>query len=480
MTYRHRAVVGLLLLLLAHRQELAAQASRGALARETFAIADVSLISMAVDTVLSDATVLVRDGRIVATGPSRSVRIPRGARRIDGRGKYLVPGFADMHAHLYSDDEVPDSVAPYELGVMLANGITITRLMMGTPEQLALRKEVESGRVLGPQLWLASPEFAGRRYGGAAFKGYAVSTPEEARAAVREVKAAGYDFLKLTLFVTRPAYDALVDEARQAGIKIVGHVPPEVGVPHALASGQQIEHLDNYLEQVLADSAPMRVSVSDRGVFQPSNWLSLDFVDDAKVARIAGLTARSGAFTSPTLTIFKNAFAIGQSEEAVRARPDWKVMAPGIRAAYLAANTRYWANPPSEARRNRWVEVRNRLTKLIADSGGKIMAGSDAPEWLFTYGWTLHRELESLVSAGLTPFQALRAATRTPAEFLGASAEWGTIETGKRADLVLLSGNPLQDIRNTLRIEGVSIGGRWLDRARLDEMIRVGGELVSR
>jgi imidazolonepropionase-like amidohydrolase len=115
--------------------------------------------------------------------------------------------------------------------------------------------------------------------------------------------------------------------------------------------------------------------------------------------------------------------------------------------------------------------------KAIADSGGKIMAGSDTPEWFFGYGWTLHRELESLVAAGLTPYQALAAATRNPAEFLRATKEWGTIETGKRADLVLVTGNPLEDIRNTARIEGVSVGGRWLDARERERMI---GEAVKR
>jgi imidazolonepropionase-like amidohydrolase len=125
----------------------------------------------------------------------------------------------------------------------------------------------------------------------------------------------------------------------------------------------------------------------------------------------------------------------------------------------------------------RWVQVRDRLVKAIADSGGKIMAGSDTPEWFFGYGWTLHRELESLVATGLTPYQALEAATRNPAEFLRASKEWGSIESGKRADLVLVTGNPLEDIRNTARIEGVAVGGRWLDAAERERMI---GEAMKR
>jgi imidazolonepropionase-like amidohydrolase len=449
--------------------------SRGALASGTLAITDVTLIPMTRDTVIRDATVLVRDGRIAAIGAARNVQVPSGARRIDGRGKYLIPGLADMHTHLYSDGDTPDSVAKYELGVMVANGVTATRFMIGTREHFTLRREIEAGRIVGPQLWLASPQFTGKED----VNSRVVTSPGEARKAVKEMADLGYDFIKLTLFISPPVYDAIVSEAKDQGIRVVGHVDPQVGVARALAAGQQIEHLDNYLESVLADSAPMRESVSDRGLFRLENWTSLDYVDDGKVERIAGATARSGTFTCPTLSVFKTAFALGQSEDEVKARPDWGIMPADMRALYLGAREKYWKNPASEERRMRWVEVRNRLVKAIADSGGRIMAGSDTPEWFFGYGWTLHRELESLVAAGLTPYQALAAATRTPAEFLRGSKEWGTIETGKRADLVLITGNPLEDIRNTARIEGVAVGGRWLDAAERERMIRAATERLG-
>jgi imidazolonepropionase-like amidohydrolase len=454
---------------------LQGQASRGALSPGTFAITGVSVIPMTRDTVIRDATVVVKDGRIASVGASGTVRVPAGARRIDGRGKYLIPGLADMHTHLYTDGDVPDSLARYELGVMVANGVTATRFMIGTREHFALRREIEAGRIVGPQLWLASPQFTGKED----VNSRVVTSPGEARKAVKDMADLGYDFIKLTLFISPPVYDAIVREAKDRGIRVVGHVDPQVGVARALAAGQQIEHLDNYLESVLADSAPMRESVSDRGLFRLENWKSLDYVDDAKVERIAGATARSGTFTCPTLSVFKTAFALGQSEEEVKARPDWGIMPAGMRALYLGAREKYWKNPASEARRMRWVQVRDRLVKAIADSGGRIMAGSDTPEWFFGYGWTLHRELESLVAAGLTPYQALAAATRNPAEFLRGSKEWGTIETGKRADLVLITGNPLEDIRNTARIEGVAVGGRWLDAAERERMIRMATERLG-
>jgi imidazolonepropionase-like amidohydrolase len=455
-------------------ERAAAQPSRGALSAGTWAITNITVLPMTSDTVLKDATLVVRDGRIAAVGPGQSVSVPPGTRTIDGRGKFLIPGLADMHVHLYSDDEDLGPVGGDELAVMVANGVTAIRLMIGTPEHLVLRREVEAGRILGPQLWVASPQFTGRKD----VNSRLVTTPEEAQRAVKEVADAGYDFIKLTLNIALPVYDAIISEAARNGIRVVGHVDPRVGVARALAAGQHIEHLDNYLESVLADSAPMRASVSDRALYQLKNWESMDFIDDKKVAEIAVATAKARVWTTPTLTLFKYAFALGQSDEEIRARPEWKLMPPKHRALYLGSRERYWKNPPSLARRRRYIEVRNRLVKLIADAGGGIMAGSDTPEWFLGYGFTLHRELETLVAAGLTPYQALSAATRNPAEFLHARSEWGTIEPGKRADLVLLSANPLEDIRNTTRIELVSVGGRCLERPELERMVRTATERI--
>lgn len=386
------------------------QGSRAALATGTLAITHVTLIPMSRDTLLRDATVIVRDGRIAAVGPASGLDVPAGAQRIDGRGKYLIPGLADMHAHLFSD--------------------------------------------------------------GDAFAGMAIPTPDAARAAVRAAASAGYDFIKVTLFVPRETFDALADEAKQRGIRVVGHVDPAVGVEHAMAAGQHVEHLDNYLESILADSAPLKASVSDRGVYRPQNWESLDHVDAGKLARLTGVTARSGTFTTPTLTIFRNAFAQRVPNDSLQQWPDWHMYPAATRAMWLGSQARYWASAAAEARRARWTTTRHALVKAIADSGGRIMAGSDAPEFLHSHGWTLHRELQSLVAAGLTPYHALAAATRTPAECLGASEHWGTIEAGKRADLVLLDANRLDDIRHTTTIAGVSFGGRWIQATVLRAMVR--------
>lgn len=446
-------------------------ATAPAAAQEAVAITNVSVIPMDRERVLPDQTVLVRDGRIVAVGPAASVQVPADARWVDGAGKFLIPGLADMHAHLLSDGAVPDSVAPDELRIMLANGVTTARLMIGTPEQFPLRTRVASGEIPGPALFLASPQFAGRRYGEPHFNGVVVATPEQARAAVRQVAADGYDFIKLTLFISVPVYEAVVDEAARLGIKVIGHVDPQVGLARALAAGQQIEHLAMYLEAALRDGAPMTGSVSDYFVYRAANWESLDWLDDAKLDSLGRATAAAGVWSSPTLTFFKLAFGIGQPDEVIQARPDYAVLPDSLRRQMLEGRDYYWKNPPSAERRARYVEARNRIVRAIHQAGGRILAGSDSPEFFLVYGWTLHRELESLVEAGLPPFAALEAATRNPAEWLGTLAESGTIEPGKRADLVLLDANPLDDIRNTQRIAGVMRAGRWYPAPELSRMI---------
>jgi imidazolonepropionase-like amidohydrolase len=451
--------------------------SRGPATPGTLAITSVSVIPMTGDTVLRNATVIVRDGRI-ARIQSASTAVPPGARVLDGQGKFLLPGLADMHVHLFADGAgVHDSAGPAELGVMLANGVTAARLMIGTAQHLALRRDVAAGRVLGPQLWVASPHINHLDSANA----YIANTPEQARAGVRRAAEAGYDFVKVT-FVSRAVYDAVIDEAGKRRIPVVGHVDPAVGLARALETDEQLEHLDSYFEALLSDSSPTKQSVTQYNVYRDSAWRSLDYIDDAKIARIAGATARAGNVIGPTLNVFNTAFAKGETDSTLRSRPDWEMYPPALREGYLRARARYWGETSqrhrTEQRRNRYVEVRNRLVKAIHDSGGTIIAGSDTPEWFHVYGWGLHRELQAYVDAGLRPYDALRTATVNPATYLGASADWGTIEPGKRADLVLLSANPLDDIRNTTRIDAVVFGGRVLSRPDFQAMVARGRTAV--
>jgi transcriptional regulator with XRE-family HTH domain len=252
-----------------------------------------------------------------------------------------------------------------------------------------------------------------------------------------------------------------------------------------LSQGQLAERIGMTCQQLSRIESPdSNLTIATLDASRPGSaasstfdWQSIDYMDDRKIAELGGTTARSGVWSTPTLALFNIAFAIRQTEAEARARPDWPLIPREVRDLYVRGNARYWTDSTrairTDVRRQRYVAVRSSLVKAIHDSRGRILAGSDAPEWLLGYGWTLHRELEALVSAGLTPYEALVTATHNPAEFLGMTREWSPIERGKRADLVLLDANPLAQIRNTNRIKGVSIRGRWYPRAKLDSMVSI-------
>lgn len=452
-----------------------------AAAAQTVAFTNVNVIPMDRERVLENQTVLVRDGRIDAIGPQ--VKIPKNAQIVDGRGRFLIPGLVDMHTHLLSDGpDYPDSIAEDELRVMVANGVTTIRFMIGTPEQLALRERAARGQIVAPEIYSASPHLTGREQG----NDFVVNTPDEAREAVRKSKAAGYDFIKITTFIKPEVYEAAVDEAARQKIRVVGHADSRfVGVERAFKARQQIEHLDGYMEMILRDDAPVKDSISDLYIYNPKNWESLDYVDESKIAKIARRTVEANPFVNPTQHFMKNTFGLPRSEESIRAQPDFRFYPPQVQEMFLNFYRKTKLNEVSWEKRARWVEIRNKMIKAIYDAGGRIMAGSDTPEFLWLYGFTMHRELKALNDAGLSPFAALEAATRNPALFFGTADRVGTIEKGKRADLILLEANPLENISNTERRAGVMLKGRYYTQAEmnrwLDEIApRIAGSYIEK
>lgn len=376
---------------------------------QTTAFVGVNVIPMDRERVLANQTVVVRDGRIAAIGDAGKTSVPKDALRIDAAGKYIIPGLVDMHTHLMSDDNFPDELAPDELRIMVANGVTTCRFMIGTPEQLALRSRSAKGEIIAPTIYSASPHLTGREQG----NDFVVTTPDEAREAVRKSKAAGYDFIKITTFLPSLLYETAVDEAAKQKIRVVGHADSRfVTVPRAWKAGQQIEHLDGYLEMLLRDDAPMKGSVSDIYIYNPKNWDSLNYIDEAKIAWAAKMTVASNPYVDPTQHFMKNTFGLPRSEESIRAQPDFRFYPEKTQTFYIDYLKRTPLNKVSVEQRARWVEIRNKLIKAIHDAGGKIMAGSDTPEFLWLYGFTMHRELKALAEAGLPNYAVLAAATR--------------------------------------------------------------------
>jgi imidazolonepropionase-like amidohydrolase len=432
------------------------------------AFIDVNVIPMDKERVLPHQTVIVQNGVIVEIGDAARIKIPPGSERIDGTGKFLIPGLADMHVHLFTDDEFPDALAEDEFKIMIAHGVTTIRLMTGTLEQLTLRSKSAAGQILAPTIFAASPQFTGRKSSNA----HLVTTEAEARGAVRKSKQDGYDFIKVTTFLKPEVYEAIVDEARKQNIRVVGHADSRsVGLARALKARQQIEHLDSYLEALLPESAPVRGSVSDIYLYNPKNWESIDYLDESKIPEVARLTVQANPFVTPTLHLFKFTFGKGRSEESFRAQPDIRFYPQKIVELWMGVSKKYLATAAPIEKRERYIAIRNRIVKAIHEAGGRLMAGSDTPEWLMLYGYTLHLELVDLRDAGLSNYAALEAATRNPALFFKTFSKTGTIEKGKRADLVLLEGNPLEDIANTQKRVGVMLKGKYFLQAELNQWL---------
>lgn len=440
---------------------------------QTVVFQNVSVIPMDRERLLRDQTVIVRDGLIAEVGDASKVQVPPGAKRVDGRRKYLIPGLVDMHNHLFADaEEVPDDLAPDELRVMLANGVTSSRLMCGVPFQLALRERINNGELQLPTLYVSCPQLVGsKRWAEIDPNSRFVGTPEEARAAVQDFKKQGYDFIKMTMDIKdRAVYDAIMDECSKQNIRGIGHVDPAIGVEHAIEKGQQMEHLDAYLEAILKDDSPIKASLTQQGLFRKENWTSMDYVDEAKLKAIAIKTAKAGVYVAPSLAFLKTIYGNQITEEQTRALTDFRFMPKAKVAEWdRAMKIIYPRIQASDKHRNEFIRVRNELVRLIHANGGKIMAGSDSPDVYLAYGFAMHRELKCLVEAGLSPYSALEAGTKVPAEYL--RGNFGTVQKGKRADMVFLDANPLEDISNTQKISGVMLRGNWFARKSLDAML---------
>ena len=432
------------------------------------AFVDVNVIPMDTERVLRHQTVIVRNGEIVEIGDARRIKIPAGAQRIDGRGKFLIPGLSDMHVHLFTDDEFPAALAEDEFKIMIAHGVTTIRLMTGTPEQLVLRGKSAREEILAPAIYAASPQFTGRKSSNA----FVVTTELEARAAVTKSKQDGYDFIKVTTFLQPEVYEAIVDEARKQNIRVVGHADSRsIGLTRALKAGQQIEHLDSYLEALLPGSSPVKGSVSDIYLYNPKNWESLDYLDESKIPELARLTVQSNPFVTPTLHLFKFTFGKGRTEESFKSQPDIRFYPQKTIDLWMGVSRKYLATAAPIEKRERYIAIRNKIVKAIYDAGGRVMAGSDTPEWLMLYGHTLHLELVDLRDAGLSNYAALEAATRNPALFFGKLSKTGTIEKGKNADLVMLEANPLEDIANTQKRVGVMLKGKYYPQVEMNQWL---------
>ncbi|MDX1942087.1 MAG: amidohydrolase family protein [Saprospiraceae bacterium] len=439
---------------------------------QTYAIRNVNVIPMDSERVLPDQTVIVQKGKISEIGAASQTKIPRNATVIDGSGKYLMPGLMDMHMHFFTEQGLDAKFLPEEAKLPLTNGVTTARVMTGDSLYLDLKKKIAKGEVAGPELFVASPQLVGKWGFSGPFFGQVVKSREDAANAVRRFKKEGYDEIKITFFVYPEQYEAIVQTAKEVGLKVTGHVGPDVGLNSSLAAKQQNEHMDEFLEQLLPDTALAKISVSGTNIWNRQKaWPTVDYLEENKIKALVQKVKEAGIAVSPTSHFLHSSFSIGQSEEQIRQLPDFQYIPQSFYKARFDTRNFYWQNAPTEPRRNRFQKLRNQITKALYEAGVPLLCGSDSPEWFIVQGFSVHYELEALTLAGLSPYAALQTATVNTANYLGISNRKGTISVGKEADMVLLNANPLENIQHTRSISGVFCKEKFYDRTTLDTML---------
>ena len=410
------------------------------------AFVNVNVLPMDRERVLEGQTVIVRDGRITEIGSKERIKVPEGAERIDGAGKYLMPGMAEMHGHI-PPPQAPKAYTESVLFLYVANGITTVRGMLGAPNQLELRDRANRGELIAPTLYLAGPSFNGN----------SVNSPEQAVSMVRAQKAEGWDLLKVHPGLTRDEYDAMARTAKEVGIRFGGHVPAEVGILHALEMGQEtIDHVDGYLEYLNGDAAS---------------------VDEAKLADLVRRTKASGAWIVPTMALWETLIGL-TSFETLAALTELKYTPLQQVEQWKTAHKTRLAQPGFDRKKAELIaNNRKRTLKALFDGGVPILFGTDAPQQFSVPGFSIHREIAVMAQSGLTPNQILQSGTKNVGDYFKGKDKFGTVEVGKRADLILLDGNPLKDLTTLSRPSGVMLRGQWLPaseiKRKLDEIAAV-------
>ena len=441
----------------------------------------VTLIDMTGAPPKPDMTVIISGNRIARVGKTSQVPLPKFADVVDANGRFLIPGLWDMHIHWYDREYLP---------LFLANGVTGVRIMSGAPIHHEWRKDIEAGTLLGPRMVIASEIVDGPKpfWPGS----ISVSNAAEGRQAVDKIKQSGADFVKVYTFLPRDAYLAIADEAKKQGIPFEGHVPLSVTAEEASRAGQKsFEHLTGILPACSARRDELFKAGQDdlaeeMTSAKPSFWgphiealrqVELDTYSPERATAVFALLKSNGTWQCPTLTLLR---ALAYSDDPSYARdPRLRFLPASVKATWNSSKP-YGETPEQYDLAKKEFQTDLQIVGVMQQSGVGILAGTDTSN-PYTYpGFSLHDELGLLVQAGLTPMEALQAATLSPARFLGKESDLGTIEAGKLADMVLLYANPLDDIGNTRKIWAVVYNGKLYAHDAIDQMLAQAEMLARR
>ena len=406
--------------------------------------------------VLEDQTVVVANRRIVSIVPTDEVEVGDEVEVVEAAGLYLMPGLVEMHGHLPGRPLLPADTRNL-LFLYVANGVTTVRGMQGNRAQFAMRDQIARGETIGPRLFVGSTSMSGGR----------VTTPEQGEQLTREYKQSGYDLIKIHEGLSRDVFDAVAATANEVGIPFGGHVPDEVGLFRALGSGQaSIDHLDNYIQAL----APTEGYLAESPVTQDVGEF-VNVVDERRIPELVDATRTAGAWVVPTMVLWETAFFGDQSAAELRtARPEVRYMPPEtVEQWSRAVDDRQGYSDPSINRRVR--ELRRTILKALHEGGARILLGTDSPQIFSVPGFAMHREMGLWVDLGMTPYQVLESGTRRAAEYFDLADEFGSVAVGHRADLLLLTENPMEDIANVSKRAGVMVNGRWISEAQIQDRL---------
>lgn len=416
-------------------------------------IANTDVIDVRTGNILKQRQVVIDSGKI-----KRIVKVIENSDSyntiIDGTGKYLMPGLAEMHAHIPQPSTRNPEIVDETLFLYLSNGITTIRGMLGGPSHLELRKKAKNNEILSPRIYTSSPSLNGN----------SIRTEEEAIAKVTQYQKDGYDFLKIHPGIQLNVFNAAVRTAKEVGIPFAGHVPVDVGVRHAMESGYaSIDHVDGFLEGLVPQSA--NVNPSDNGFF---GYAFTPLADVSYIDELVDMAKKHKVWIVSTQSLYERWFAPVSAEELLT-QPEMKYMAKSTLENWKIRKEQYTnAEDFSVEQWEKFNEIRRQLMKKLQDGGHGMLLGSDAPQLFNVPGFSIHHEIDGMLSAGLTPLEIIKSGTINPAIYFGREGEFGEVKENQSADLILLNANPLKDIKALKAISGVMVRGQWLSKENID------------
>lgn len=425
--------------------------------KNTTLIKNVTIVDVRSGMLIPSQNVIVSNGKIQQISAAKETEAKHKT-IIDGTNKYIMPGLAEMHAHIPHPNNSDNDLINETLFLYLSNGITTIRGMLGHPHHLKLREEAKKDSVLSPRIFTSSPSMNGN----------SIKTKEKAIAKVKQYKADGYDFLKVHPGIQLEVFNQMVKTANEVGITFAGHVPVAVGVHNAIKSGYtSIDHIDGFLEGLVPTSA--NVNPNQNGFF---GYNFTDLADTNRIDELVQLSKEHKVWIVPTQSLFDRWFAPVNADKLLAA-PEMQYMSKSTLANWKNSQKNYTQNQGFSI--EKWAkfnEIRMQLLKKLQDNGQGILLGSDAPQVMNVPGFSIHHEMQGMKNAGLTNLEIIQSGTINPATFFNMNDTFGEIKTGLSADFILIDANPLENLTAIKQLSGVMLRGQWLSKEMINAKLK--------